>query len=143
MFENVNRNINLSQNKVTSLKRECYKPPSLYLVPKHVNKQTFSNRNGFVVVCYSVTKSCATPWTVALQASLPFTVSWSLLRFMSIESVMLSNYPILYRPLLLCLQSFSASGSFPVSQLFASGGQSIGASASTSVLLMNFRVVFL
>ena len=101
MFENVNRNINLSQNKVTSLKRECHKPPSLYLVPKHVNKQTFSNRNGFVVVCCSVTKSCTTPWTVALQASLPFTVSWSLLRFMSIESVMPSNYLILCHPLLL------------------------------------------
>ena len=36
-----------------------------------------------------------------------------------------------------CPQSFSASGSFPVSQLFASGGQSIGVSASTSVLPMN------
>ena len=38
-----------------------------------------------------------------------------------------------------CLQSFPASGSFPVSQLFASGGQSIGASASASVLLMNIQ----
>ena len=37
------------------------------------------------------------------------------------------------------LQSFAASGSFPVSQLFASGGQSIGVSASTSVLLMNIQ----
>ena len=36
-----------------------------------------------------------------------------------------------------CLQSFPASGSFPMSQLFASGGQSTGASASTSVLPMN------
>ena len=36
-----------------------------------------------------------------------------------------------------CLQSFPALGSFPMSQLFASGGQSIGVSASTSVLLMN------
>ena len=36
-----------------------------------------------------------------------------------------------------CPQSFPASGSFPVSQLFASGGQSIGASTSTSVLPMN------
>ena len=36
-----------------------------------------------------------------------------------------------------CLQSFSASGSFPMSQLFAAGGQSIGVSASTSVLAMN------
>ena len=38
-----------------------------------------------------------------------------------------------------CLQSFPASGSFPMSQLFASGGQSIGVSASTSVLPMNIQ----
>ena len=38
-----------------------------------------------------------------------------------------------------CLQSFPASGSFPMSQLFTSGGQSIGASASTSVLPMNIQ----
>ena len=38
-----------------------------------------------------------------------------------------------------CLQSFPASGSFPMSQLFASGGQSIRASASTSVLPMNIQ----
>ena len=38
-----------------------------------------------------------------------------------------------------CLQSFPASGSFPVSQFFPSGGQSIGASASTSVLPMNIQ----
>ena len=40
-------------------------------------------------------------------------------------------------PLSSCPQSFPASGSFPMSQLFASGGQSIGVSASTSVLPMN------
>ena len=40
-------------------------------------------------------------------------------------------------PFFTCLQSFSASGSFPMSQLFASSGQSIGVSASTSVLPMN------
>ena len=50
---------------------------------------------------------------------------------------MLSNHLILWHPLLLCLQSFPASGCFPRSQFFASGGQSIGASASTSVLPMN------
>ena len=38
-----------------------------------------------------------------------------------------------------CLQSFPASGSFQMSQLFASGGQSIGVSASTSILLMNIQ----
>ena len=38
-----------------------------------------------------------------------------------------------------CLQSFPASGSFPMSQLFASGGHSIGVSASASVLPMNIQ----
>ena len=46
-----------------------------------------------------------TPWTAAYQAPLSFTVSWSLLRFVSIESVMPSNHLILCRPLLL-LPSF-------------------------------------
>ena len=42
-------------------------------------------------------------------------------------------------PFFSCLQSFPASGSFPMSQFFASGGQSIGASASASVLPMNIE----
>ena len=58
-----------------------------------------------------------TPWTAARQASLSITNSWSSLRLMSIESVMPSNHLILGRPLLLRLQSFPASGSFPMSQV--------------------------
>ena len=80
-----------------------------------------------------------TAWTATCQASLSFTISWSLLKLMSIESVMSSNHLILFIPLSYCLQSFPASGSFPVSQLFASGGQSTGASASVSVLPMNIQ----
>ena len=53
-----------------------------------------------------------TPWIAACQASLSFTVSQSLLKFMSIESVLLSNHHILCCPLLLFLQSFPASESF-------------------------------
>ena len=70
-----------------------------------------------------------TPWAAARQASLSITNSQSLLKFMSIESVMPSNYLILCHPLSSCLQSFPASGSFQMSQFFASGGQSIGGSA--------------
>ena len=81
----------------------------------------------------------ATPWTAALQASLSFTSSLSLLKLMSIQSVMPSNHLILCQPLLLCLQSFQASESFHMCQLFASGGQSIRVSASTSVLPMNIQ----
>ena len=78
-----------------------------------------------------------TPWTAARQASLSITNSWSLLKLMFIESVMPSNYLILCRPFSSCLQSFPESGSFPVSSFFASGGQSIGDSAS--VLPMNIQ----
>ena len=77
----------------------------------------------------------ATTWTAACQASLSITNSWSLLKFMSIESVMLSNHLILCHPFLLLPLSFPASGSFPMSQFFTSGGQRIAASAS--VLPMN------
>ena len=70
-----------------------------------------------------------------------FSVSQSLLKFMSIELAMLSNHLILCCPLS-CLQSFPASGSFPMSRLFASGGQSIGASASALVLPMNIQSSF-
>ena len=81
--------------------------------------------------CYwcSVTKSCqlfATPWTAAHQASLSITICQSLLKLMSIESMML----------------FPASRSFPMSRLFALGGQSSRASSSTSVLPMNIQEWF-
>ena len=76
----------------------------------------------------------------SMQAPLSYTISWNLLKFMSIESVMLFNHLILCQPpSLFCLQSFPTSGSFPVSQLFTSGGQSIGASASALVLPINIR----
>ena len=75
-----------------------------------------------------------TPWTAARQASLPITNSWSLPKLMSIELVMPSN-PLI--PFSSSPQSFSASGSFPMSQFFTSDSQSIGASASTIVLPMN------
>ena len=77
-----------------------------------------------------------TPWTAARKASLSITNSRSLLKLMSIESVMPSiSSPFI--PFSSCLQSFSASGSFQMTQFFASGGQSIGVSTSTSVLPMN------
>ena len=59
-----------------------------------------------------------TPWTAACQASLSFSISWSLLKLMSIKSVMPSNDLILCHPLLLLPSVFPASGSFPMSHLF-------------------------
>ena len=79
----------------------------------------------------------ATPWTTAHQASLSITSAQRLLKLMSIESVMPSSHLILCRPLLLLPPIPPTSGSFPMSQLFAWGGQSIGVSASTSVPPMN------
>ena len=69
----------------------------------------------------------------------PITNSQGLLKLMYIESVMPSNHFILCHPLLPLLQSFPVSRSFPRSQFFTSGGQSIGASASASVLQMNIQ----
>ena len=74
----------------------------------------------------------ATPWTAALKASLTFTISQSLLKLMSIDSMMPSNHLIICGPLLLLPSIFPSIRVFPVSWLFASDGQSVGASASTS-----------
>ena len=81
----------------------------------------------------------ATPWTAAHQASLSFTISYSLLRLMSIKSAMPSSHLISVVPFSSCLQSFPASGSFPRSLLFTSGSQSTGASGLASVLPMNIQ----
>ena len=76
---------------------------------------------------------------------LPITNSRSLFKLMSIESVMSSSHLVLCLPFSSCSQSLPASGSFPMSQLFTSGGQSIVVSASTSVLPVNisFRMDWL
>ena len=75
----------------------------------------------------------------ACQASLSITNFRSSCKLMSIQLVMPSSHLILCRPFFSCPQSLAASGSFPMSQLFARGGQSIGVSASASVLPMNIQ----
>ena len=67
----------------------------------------------------------ATPWTAARQASLSITNSQSLLKLMSIKSVMSSNHFILCCPIILLPSIFSSTRSFPMSQFFTSGGQSM------------------
>ena len=86
---------------------------------------------------FSCVRLCETPCAVAHQDNLSITNSWSLLKIKSIKSPMPSNHLILSHPLLLGLQSFLASGSFPMRQFFASGGKSTGVAASASVLLVN------
>ena len=83
----------------------------------------------------------ARPWTAARQASLSITKFQSSLKLMSIESMMWCHPTISSSviPFSSCLQSFPASGSFPMSCLFPSGGQSIGVSASASVFPVNIQ----
>ena len=79
-----------------------------------------------------------TPWTATCQAFLYVTNSLSLLKLMSIKSMMpsISSSVVLFSS---CLQSFPGSGSFPMSRVFALGGQSNGASALASVLPINIQ----
>ena len=89
----------------------------------------------------SVMSSSETPWTAAHRASLSFTISRTLLRLTSTGChPTISSFVVLFSS---CLQSFPASGSFLLSQLFfAAGGQSIGVSASVSVPPMNMQSWF-
>ena len=108
-----------------------------------IQDNTWDPKNRLNYVVYSDTVAAvqllsyvqlfATPWMVARQTSLSITIYWS-----CSNSCLLSQWCYLTisssATLFSCLQSFPASGSFPLSQLFASGGQSIGASLSSSVL---------
>ena len=90
----------------------------------------------------SVTQSCPTlcnPLTAAHQASLSITNSRSLLKLMSIKSVMPSIHLILCRPLLLPPSIFPSIRVFSNESFLTSGGQNIGVSASASVLPMNIQ----
>ena len=79
------------------------------------NTGHFTKYNHIVVQSLSRVQLFVTPWTAAHQAPLSFTISWSLLKFMSIESVMLSNHLIFCLPLLL-LPSI-----FPSIRVFSNG----------------------
>ena len=103
----------------------------------HVHSLT---QNFVVVQSLSRVWLFVTPWTAACQAPLSSTISQSLLKFMSIELVMLSNHLILCCPILLFAFNLSEHlAPFPMSQFFTAGGQSFGASASASVLPMNIQ----
>ena len=81
----------------------------------------------------------ATPWTVAFQGPLSFTISQVCSNSCPLSQWCHPTISSSVVPFSSCLQSFPASGSFPVSQLFPSGGQSIGASAPASVLSVNIQ----
>ena len=124
-------------------------PPSLHssFLPSHFHPSTVSPFSLLACLlwplcCYLVVKSCLTLQPLRpLHARLP--CPSPSLRVCS-NSCPLSwwCHPTISSSVaffLFCLQSFPASGSFPVSQLFTSGGQSIGASESTTVLPMNIQ----
>ena len=110
---------------------------------RHVLGRTchFKNRPNQLnfVQSLSPVQLSVTPWTAAHQASLSFTISWSLFRLMCNESAITIQPSHPLSPFSSCLQSFPASESFPMSQIFTSGGQSIGVSASASVLPVNIQ----
>ena len=86
----------------------------------------------------SVMSDFATPWTAACQAFLSFPIAQSLLKLMSrVDDAIQPSHP-LTSPSPPALK-LSQHQSFPVSWLFASGGQNTGASASASVLPMNIQ----
>ena len=80
-----------------------------------------------------------TPWTAAHHASLSFTISYICSNSCPLSQWCHSTISSSVIPFSSCLRSFPASGSFPMSQLFASGGQSIEASTSAPVLPMNIQ----
>ena len=75
-----------------------------------------------------------TPWTIARQAPLSLTISWSLPKFTSIASRYYSAVSSFAALFSFCPQSFPASGTFPVSQLFASDDQNSRASVQHQLL---------
>ena len=101
-------------------------------------KWIYPNPVVFVVQSLSLVWIFVTPWTTGHKASMFFTISWSLFKLISLSQWC---HPTISCPVTLfsCLQSFPASGSYPMSHLFILGGQSIGPSAVASVLPMNVQ----
>ena len=95
-----------------------------------------------IVHSLSPVRLFAAPLTAARQVFLSFTISQTLLKLMSIESVMPSNHLVLCCPLLLLPSTVPSIKVFSNESLFASGRQSITASASASVFPMNVQGSF-
>ena len=108
----------------------------LLLVSCTLNLSSFS-----LLQSLSCARLFATQRTAAHKASLPIINYWSLLKLMSIELVMVmpSNHLILCRPLLLLPSIFPSIEAFSNESALPWGGQSIGASASASVLPINIQ----
>ena len=138
MTEHIHINIILSQET----RQNTNKQPDLTPIEQLDKEQTKPKVSSVQFSCSVMSDSLQPQWTAALQASLSFIISLSLLKLMSIESVMPSNHLNFCCPLLL-LPSI-----FPIIRIFfnesvllwpTSVGQNIGVSASASVLPMNIQ----
>ena len=116
-----------------ALKKQQQNPQFSYNIVQFSTVQSFSP-----VQSFSRVPLVATPWIATRQASLSITNLEISPRFMSIQLVVSSSHLIHYHPLyLLSTNPPSIRGDTPMSQLFTWSGQSIGVSASASVLPMN------
>ena len=107
---------------------------------RHKQRAWWAGWHGSLVVqLLSHVRLFVSPWSAARQATLSFTISLNLLKLMFIELTMPSTISSSVAPFLSCPQFFPALEYFPMSQLFVSGRQSIGTSASASVLLVNIQ----
>ena len=127
----------LSSALVVGEAGQQYQPPHLHpdlLAPPRPIHPMYHFQNYYCCSVTSCVRLFVTPWTAAHQASLSFTISQSLLKLMSIESVMPSHPLSPPSPPALNLSQHQG--------LFTPGGQSIGASASASVLPVNIQSWF-
>ena len=107
--------------------------------PQFIDQETWGSALIFEAPYCSVTQLCLTPWIAVRQASLSFTISLSLLKLMSIESMMPSNHPILCWPLLLLPSIFPSIRVFSNKSALCIRWPKDGASASAPVLLINIQ----
>ena len=114
---------NFQRQKLPGIFYPCFKILWHFLTPLRVTKTLLNpSSNQTPLSCFPhlavvqlLSRVClfVTPWTSAHQASLSFTISWSLLKLMSVESVMLSNHLILCCPFLLPPSIFPSIRVFP------------------------------
>ena len=106
----------------------------LHFITKGLHSHQFSSLQLFSRVWLF-----ATAWAASCQALLSITNSQSLLKLMWLSQWCHPTISSSFVPFSSCLQSFPASGSFPMSRFFTWGGQSIGVSASASLLPINIQ----
>jgi len=118
-------------------------PGGLQSIGSQIAGHNWSNLGHMQLLCSQFSLShvqlFVTPWTVAHQASCPSPIPGACSNSHPLSQQCHPNISSSVVPFSFCIQSFSASQSFPMSQFFTSGGQSIGASASASVIPMNIQ----